>query len=682
MSLHPSPPPEPPPPPTPPQQRPPTPPPSEPEGMGLFSRRWLLILLLVIAGFALVGQLVQAPPQLPYSRLEALIEEGAAREVRFRGRAFDVVLTKPRTLEIDGREVTSDRFSGRLPPLEARPDLLGTLEQKGVVIDAEEEASLWTPILWLLAPWLVLLGFLAWMRARASSMEGAGVDRMFQRYVKGHVRAYTKGERPDVTFADVAGCEQAKGEVSEIVDFLKDPERFTRIGARIPRGVLLDGPPGTGKTLLARAVAGEAGVPFYSISASEFIEMFVGVGAARVRSLFQEAKKNAPAIVFIDEIDSIGRTRGTGLGGGHDEREQTLNQILSEMDGFEQADALVVLAATNRPDVLDPALLRPGRFDRKVTLDLPDLPARQAILRVHVKKVKLDDAVDLPRVARATIGFSGADLKNLVNEAALEAVRARREVIEQRDFDRARERITFGTERPIAMLAEEKRRLAVHEAGHTLVGWFQPEGDPVDKVTIVPRGRALGATLQLPETERRNYTETYLRGRLATLLGGRTAEEELTGQVSTGAEDDIHRATELARRMVAGWGMDPEVGPIDLRQSEAHPFLGKEIAQPRRFSEETAHQVDQAVARLMREAQDTARNLLLDYAPTMDRLVAALEEKETLEREDLLAIFAEASPAPPLNGDGEDDATSARARTSRDEERRAQRPTGEATPRR
>jgi cell division protease FtsH len=444
---------------------------------------------------------------------------------------------------------------------------------------------------------------------------------------------------PKVKFADVAGQENAKREVQELVEFLRDPERFRKLGAEVPRGVLLMGPPGTGKTMMARALAGEAGVPFFSITGSEFIEVFVGVGASRVRSLFQAAKKEAPAIIFIDELDAVGRTRGTGPGGGHDEREQTLNQILAEMDGFEGHEAVIVLAATNRPDVLDPALLRPGRFDRHVVLDLPDRRDREAILHVHVRKVPLAEDVDLGRLAAGTPGFSGADLKNLVNEAAMLAAREGAKRVDMRQFDEARDKLLLGTTRTLIIQPEERHRLAVHEAGHTVVAYFLSHADPLYKVTIIPRGRALGGTQQLPEQERHTLPEDYLKDRLAVMLAGRTSELELLGTVSSGADDDIRQATALSRAMVARWGMSKEIGPVDLRESEEHPFLGREIAQPRRFSETSAQAVDQAVRALLREAEARAAEVIRSRRADLDRLIVTLEEHETLERERIEATL-------------------------------------------
>jgi cell division protease FtsH len=476
-------------------------------------------------------------------------------------------------------------------------------------------------------------------------MGGAFGGRGVEDFLTGSARKEGKsGEK--ITFAYVAGQENAKREVAELVDFLRDPAKYTRLGAEPPHGVLLVGPPGTGKTLLARALAGEAGVPFFHISASEFIEVFVGVGASRVRKMFEEAKRRAPCIIFIDELDAVGRMRGAGLGGGHDEREQTLNQILSEMDGFEGHEAVIVLAATNRPDVLDPALLRPGRFDRHVTLELPDKPARLAILQVHTRKVPLGSDVDLVQVAAGTPGFSGADLKNLVNEAAMAAARDGLPAVSRGQLDEMRDKLMMGSVRTLAIQPEERRRLAVHEAGHTAVAHFAPHADPLYKVSIIPRGQALGITHLLPEAERHTLPEHYLKDRLAVMMGGRTAEKLILGNVSSGADDDIRQATALARAMVARWGMADEVGPVDLRQSEEHPFLGREIAQPRMFSQETAHEVDQAVRRLITEAEQKAAGIIGEHRPQIEHLIDELERHETLDRAQIDACLGPARERP------------------------------------
>ena len=515
------------------------------------------------------------------------------------------------------------------------------LEDRGVVITAEEPAT--PSILLSMLPWLVIFGFYFWvMRRMRTGGIGSGFPGGIGDFLGSRSSKPTKPTRT-VTFADVAGQDTAKREVSELVEFLRDPDRFQRVGATVPHGVLLMGPPGTGKTLLARALAGEADVPFFSTSGSEFIEVFVGVGAGRVRKMFEEARKQAPAIIFIDELDSIGRTRGTGLGGGHDEREQTLNQILAELDGFAAREAVVVLAATNRPDVLDPALLRPGRFDRHVTLSLPDKLARRAILDVHAKDLPLHRDVDLTQVAAGTPGFSGADLKNLLNEAAISAARRAAIDITPVDLDEARDKVMMGTVRTLAIQPEEKHRLAVHEAGHTAAAYYSPGADPLYKVTIIPRGHALGGTHMLPENERHTLPEAYLRVQLATLLAGRAAEKLLLGSVSSGADDDIKRATALARSMVARWGMDPEIGPVDLRESEDHPFLGQKIAQPRSFADETAARVDQAVIDLLHTAEEQATAVISAHRKEVMALVDRLEAEEVLDLDAITSCLGDTS---------------------------------------
>ncbi len=523
-------------------------------------------------------------------------------------------------------------------PNQTDPTLLPLLEEHSVVVTAKEPPT--PSILLSFLPWLLLLAFYFWISRRmVGGLGGAGMPGGLGKLMDG--RASKPAQRiTKTTFADVAGQDQAKREVSELVEFLRDPDRFQKVGATVPHGVLLMGPPGTGKTLLARALAGEAGVPFFSTSGSEFIEVFVGVGAGRVRRMFEEARKQAPALIFIDELDSIGRTRGTGVGGGHDEREQTLNQILAEMDGFSDREAVVVLAATNRPDVLDPALLRPGRFDRHVTLSLPDKTARRAILDVHARHLSLDADVDLDQVASGTPGFSGADLKNLLNEGAITAARHSASKITMADLDEARDKVMMGTVRTLAIQPEEKHRLAVHESGHTAVAFYTPNADPLYKVTIIPRGQSLGSTQMLPTNERHTLPEAHLRGQLSTLLAGRAAEQVLLGSVSSGADDDIRRATELARAMISRWGMDPELGPIDLRQSVEHPFLGQQIAQPRSFADETAARIDQAVMDLLHAAEKESLDLIKTHRDAVDRLVAKLETEETLDLEAIKSCLA------------------------------------------
>jgi cell division protease FtsH len=456
-------------------------------------------------------------------------------------------------------------------------------------------------------------------------------------------------ERPQVTFADVAGEDEAKQELMEVVDFLRNPAKYHALGARLPRGVLLVGPPGTGKTLTARAVAGEAGVPFFSVSASEFVEMFVGVGASRVRDLFDKAKAAAPSIIFVDEMDAVGRQRFAGLGGSNDEREQTLNQLLVEMDGFETNQEVIVMAATNRPDVLDPALLRPGRFDRQVTVGLPDKRGRIAILGIHTRGIPLSGQIELEHIARSTTGFSGADLSNLVNEAALTAARRNRKEILQADFDEALDKILLGVARAGLMNEREKEVVAYHEAGHAIVAHFTPGSDPLRKVSVVPRGRALGVTVQMPDEDRYNYSRTYLLGRLAGMLGGRAAEMVVYGEITTGAENDLKQATSLARRMVGLWGMSEDVGPIYLGTGEEHVFLGREITQERSFSDATSERLDAAVREIVENALQQALAINMKHRERLDALVQALLEKETLDAPEVLEIFG----TPPVPEDHE-----------------------------
>ncbi|MCI0651284.1 MAG: ATP-dependent zinc metalloprotease FtsH, partial [Planctomycetes bacterium] len=475
-------------------------------------------------------------------------------------------------------------------------------------------------------PFLLIIGIFWFMTSRVRKQMGPGI---FGRFTGNRAKRYEKG-KDTVTFADVAGLRNVKRELQEVVDFLKNPERFTRIGAKIPKGVLLVGPPGTGKTLLARAVAGEAGVPFYSISGSEFIELFVGVGASRVRELFDEAKKSAPCIIFIDEIDAVGRSRGTGLGGGHDEREQTLNQILSEMDGFESNQAVIVLAATNRPDVLDPALVRPGRFDRQVVVERPQKEGRQAILKVHTRKMPLADDVDLEVIARGTIGFSGADLSNLANEAALLAARDGQNVVRRIDFERAKDKIMLGTLRDEKMNERDRKVTAFHEAGHAILAMLLPECDPVHSVTIVPRGRALGVTQMLPKEEAHNYTRTYLLNQVVVALGGRAAEELVFQEMTTGAENDLERSSELVERMVCRWGMSDKLGPVSFRRGTEHVFLGRELGEQKTHSEHTAMLIDDEIRTILDNSYRRAIELLERERPRLDKLAKELLEKEVL----------------------------------------------------
>ncbi|HUY92736.1 MAG TPA: ATP-dependent zinc metalloprotease FtsH [Pirellulales bacterium] len=501
---------------------------------------------------------------------------------------------------------------------------------------AEDNSDVGLAILLYLSVPIVLLVvmWLMFRRARDQFL-GGGILSGFN---KSPAKRYETGKQR-ITFEDVAGLEGVKHDLQEIVEFLKAPEKFQRLGGRIPKGTLLMGPPGTGKTLLAKAVAGEAGVPFFSISGSEFIQMFVGVGASRVRDMFKTAKDASPCILFIDEIDAVGRVRGAGLGGGHDEREQTLNQILSEMDGFSPNEAVIVLAATNRPDVLDPALLRPGRFDRHITVDRPNLKGREAIFKVHCRNVPLADDVDMHRLAGGTVGLTGADIRNLVNEAALWATRQGKDKVDMSDFEIARDKVLMGPKREEVLVGKEKLMTSYHESGHALLAWLLPGADRLHKVTIIPRGRALGVTQLLPEEDRMNISESELHARLAFMMGGRAAEKLVFDEYSAGAEDDLKRATQLARRMVTHWGMSERLGPVAYRTSEEHPFLGKEIQEYREFSEETAHVIDEEVARILHEAAERARVLLSDNRDKLDKLANTLAEHEILDDREIEGLI-------------------------------------------
>ena len=580
------------------------------------------LLLTAVAGLWL--EPAQLGQEVPYSEMKQMIRDGEIASVTMQQQ--EIVATRR------GADEGAPEYLHAVTPSQDDPELLPLLEQQGIEITAEKppQGSIFSYML----PWIILLGFYLWIQRRMMGNIVGGMGPTRGGLLSGRFARPQKPKRR-ITFDDVAGQDQAKREVSELIDFLRDPERFQRLGAEVPHGVLLMGPPGTGKTLMAKALAGEADVPFFSTSGSEFIEIFVGVGAGRVRAMFEAARKAAPSVIFIDELDSIGRTRGTGLGGGHDEREQTLNQILAELDGFTEREAVVVLAATNRPDVLDPALLRPGRFDRHVTLNLPDKAARRAILDIHARKLPLADTADLDLMAAGTPGFSGADLKNLLNEAAIAAARRGGTLITLADLNEARDKVMMGTVRTLAIRPEEHHRLAVHEAGHTAAAFFLPDADPLYKVTIIPRGHALGGTHMLSESERHTEEETYLRAQLVILLAGRAAERLLIGTVSSGADDDIRRATRMARAMVARWGMSPELGPIDLRRSEDHPFLGQAIAQPRDHSDATAALVDKAVMALLKRAEETATELLTEHRNEIENLIAELEKQETLEFSDI-----------------------------------------------
>ncbi|MFH1242201.1 MAG: ATP-dependent zinc metalloprotease FtsH [Pseudomonadota bacterium] len=523
------------------------------------------------------------------------------------------------------------------------PELIPLLRSKGVKIFAKpQEDSSWFQVFLSWVPMLLLIG--VWIFFMRQMQAGGGKALSFG---KSRARLMTDSQEK-VTFEDVAGIEEAKGELEEIVEFLRDPKKFTRLGGRIPKGILLVGSPGTGKTLLARAIAGEADVPFYTISGSDFVEMFVGVGASRVRDLFVQGKKNAPCIIFIDEIDAVGRHRGAGLGGGHDEREQTLNQLLVEMDGFESNEGVILISATNRPDVLDPALLRPGRFDRQVMVPVPDIGGRQGILKVHLKKKLVADDVDVKVLARGTPGFTGADIENMVNEAALMAARQGKDRVEMVDFENAKDKVLMGTERKSMIISEEEKKItAYHESGHTLVARLLPDTDPIHKVTIIPRGRALGLTQQLPVDEKHTYPKEHLLNNISILMGGRAVEEIILGTQTTGAGNDIDRASDLARKMVCDFGMSDELGPLSFGKNEEQIFLGREIAQHRDYSELTAQKIDAEVKRIVTECYSKACQLIKDNLDTLHRMASALLDRETLNSENIDEIMRDAKGPKP-----------------------------------
>ncbi len=523
------------------------------------------------------------------------------------------------------------------------PELVQVLRDKGVQIEAKppDESPWYITFLVTWGPFVLFLGL--WFFLMRQMQMGGNKALSFG---KSRARMLTE-ERKKVMFSDVAGVDEAKDEVLEIIEFLKDPRKFQKLGGRIPKGVLIVGPPGTGKTLLAKAIAGEASVPFFSISGSDFVEMFVGVGASRVRDLFEQGKKHAPCIIFIDEIDAVGRLRGAGLGGGHDEREQTLNQLLVEMDGFDTTEGVILVAATNRPDVLDPALLRPGRFDRQVVVNRPDLKGRTEILKVHTKKVPIATNVELEKIARGTPGFSGADLENLVNEAALWAARLNKKEVEVVDFEMAKDKVLMGAERKSLILSdEEKRTTAYHEAGHALIAKLIPGTDPVHKVTIIPRGRALGVTMQLPIDDRHGYSKAYLINQLAILMGGRVAEELVLKEMTTGAGNDLERATDLARKMVCEWGMSEKMGPLTFGKQNEQVFLGREMGSQRDFSDQIAMEIDQEVRRLVTENYERAKRLLTENMTSLKRLAEALLEREVLDGSDIDQILMQSTSQP------------------------------------
>lgn len=583
---------------------------------------WLVIGIVLIALFNMFNQPLNPQSEVVFSDFMDKVEEGQINEVVISGD------------NISGKYMDGQAFQTTAPPKD--PDLIKSLRQKNVriVVVPPEQTSWYMSILISWFPMLLLLGI--WIFFMRQMQAGGGKAMSFGKS-KARLLNDTKNK---TTFKDVAGVDEAKEELHEIIEFLKEPQKFSKLGGKIPKGVLLVGPPGTGKTLLARAISGEANVPFFSISGSDFVEMFVGVGASRVRDLFEQGKKNSPCIIFIDEIDAVGRHRGAGLGGGHDEREQTLNQLLVEMDGFENNEGVIMIAATNRPDVLDPALLRPGRFDRQVTVGRPDIKGREGILKVHTSTVPLMDGVDLKIIARGTPGFTGADLANLVNEAALLAARDDKKAVTMNDFEEAKDKVLMGVERRSMVISEkEKKTTAYHEAGHALVAALLPGTDPLHKVTIIPRGRALGVTMQLPMDEQHTYQRNYLINSLAILMGGRCAEEICLGEMTTGAGNDIERATEMARKMVCEWGMSEKMGPLTYGSKEEQVFLGKDFSSQKNFSDQTAKLIDQEVKTLVVGGYTRATELLKQNRDKLEEMAQALLEHETLDAKDIQNIL-------------------------------------------
>jgi cell division protease FtsH len=592
---------------------------------------WLVIGLIMVLVFNIFNQSQPQEKEMIFSDFMARVAKSEVSEVIVKG------------ADLKGKLTSGESFRTYAPD---DKDMISELRRRGVRITAKPvDGNPW--YVNMLLSWLPMLLFIGVWIFFMRQMQGGGAKALS--FGKSRARLLSD-KQSKVTFADVAGVDEAKEELQEIIEFLKDPPKFQKLGGRIPKGVLLMGPPGTGKTLLARAIAGEANVPFFSISGSDFVEMFVGVGASRVRDLFEQGKKHAPCIIFMDEIDAVGRHRGAGLGGGHDEREQTLNQLLVEMDGFESNDGVILIAATNRPDVLDPALLRPGRFDRQVVVARPDIKGREGILRVHTKKIPLDADVDLTILARGTPGFSGADLANLVNEAALLAARQNKKTVCMKDFETAKDKVLMGVERKSIVISEEERKItAYHEAGHTLVAKSLPGTDPIHKVTIIPRGRALGVTQQLPTDEKHNYPKEFLLNEIAIMMGGRVAEELVFGQITTGAGNDIERATELARKMVCEWGMSERLGPLTFGKREEMIFLGREIAQHQDYSEQTAVEIDREVKQIVMANYEKAKVVIKERIAILHALAKALLEAEVLDAPQIDAIVngtVATAPAP------------------------------------
>ncbi len=607
---------------------------------------WLVLVVVGVVIWNVSNKFQQKELPVQFSQFMSQVNNGDVAQVTITGQ------------EITGITKAKDSFRTIVPTQGMYEGLANLLIDKGVNVDVKEQTvSPWASLLYTWAPFLLVIGF--WVFFMRQMQSGGNKALSF-----GKSKAkLSSSSQKKVTFKDVAGVDEAKEELQEIIEFLKEPQKFQKLGGRIPKGVLLMGSPGTGKTLLARAVAGEANVPFFSISGSDFVEMFVGVGASRVRDLFEQGKKNAPCIVFIDEIDAVGRHRGAGLGGGHDEREQTLNQLLVEMDGFESNEGVILVAATNRPDVLDPALLRPGRFDRRIVVNRPDVKGREGILGVHTRKIPMADDVEVPVLARGTAGFSGADLANLVNEAALNAARYNQKVVRMHDFEYAKDKVLMGSERRSMIISDEEKRVtAIHEAGHALLAVLLPHADPIHKVTIIPRGMALGLTQQLPIDEKHNYSRDYLNDRIAILLGGRIAEEITMDSLTTGAGNDLERSTEMARQMVCEWGMSDEMGPLTFGKKEEQIFLGREIAQHQDYSEDTALKIDREVKRFVTSNYQRAHALLLAHKAKLEQIAEALLSREVLDAEQVKRLAAglpledvQSLPSRPVTPTGDED---------------------------
>jgi cell division protease FtsH len=617
---------------------------------------WMVAALVIFLFWSVSSRIQKNERQLSFSDFMAQLERGHVAKVTITGSNAGS--------QIAGEFKNGQSFRTFTPP--QFENLVNTMLDKGVEVTARDaNSSSWLGHIISWTPIVIMIAFLIFFMRQ---MQGSGNRALSFGKSKAKL---SSSQQKKVTFKDVAGVDEAKEELQEIIDFLREPQKFQKLGGRIPKGVLLMGPPGTGKTLLARAISGEANVPFFSISGSDFVEMFVGVGASRVRDLFEQGKKNAPCIIFIDEIDAVGRHRGAGLGGGHDEREQTLNQLLVEMDGFESNEGVILIAATNRPDVLDPALLRPGRFDRRVVVSLPDVAGREGVLKVHTSRIPLANDVNLSILARGTPGFSGADLANMVNEAALNAARRGQKVVKMADFEEAKDKVLMGSERRSLIMSDhEKKTTAYHEAGHALVAAFIKEADPIHKVTIIPRGMAMGVTMLLPESDRYSHDRDYVEAMIAVKMGGRIAEEIILNQLTTGAHDDLEKATELARKMVCEWGMSEKMGPLTFGRREEQVFLGRDIARHQDYSEDTAIKIDQEVKRIVEQNYARARTVLTEHRPLLERVAQALLEREVLDAEEVQMLI-DGLPLRPRESVDEAAPEKADAKESKEKERKA-----------